>query len=117
VALFNRKTRPTDKRALDLQTLVALQRSGAVLTNARNIRHYLYGRDESALTPAVAALRAERYSVQLTPAATGGNWLALAEREEVVDASSVAVGRQLFERLASETLGGEYDGWEAAVVE
>lgn len=117
MALFNRKARPTNKRALDLQTLAALQQNGAVLTNTRSIRHHLYGRSESALTPATAELRAEGYSVELTPEATGGNWLALAEREEVVDAASVGVARQLFERLASEAPGGDYDGWEAAIVE
>ena len=113
--LFRRKQKTEKAQDLDALTLLTLQQRGADLTKSRNIRHYLYGASEDALKPAVAQLAQAGYSVELRPAATGGTWLALAERNEPVDASTVASGRALFERLAHETRGGDYDGWEAAL--
>jgi hypothetical protein len=113
MALFKKKP-PGDP---DAQLLAVMVSRGAVLTNRRNVRHYLYGRDEDAAAPAAAALVREGYSVDSRPAATGGNWLLLAEKEEVVNAASVAAARKLFEGLANTMTGGDYDGWEAAIVE
>jgi hypothetical protein len=116
MALFKKKSPPSNAD-LDAQTLAQLVKAGAVLTNLRNVRHYLYGRNEAATSSASAALVAQGYQVESRAAATGGTWLLLAEREEVVNAASVASARQLFEGLARSMDGGDYDGWEAAVVE
>jgi len=35
----------------------------------------------------------------------------------VVDLNSVASARQLFQQLSDAMDGGDYDGWEAAIVE
>lgn len=88
-----------------------------MLTNRRNIRHYLYGPDHPSMAAAEATLQAQGYTLDSRPAATGGTWLVLAEREEVVDPATVASARKLFEELASKIQGGDYDGWEAAIVE
>jgi hypothetical protein len=118
MALFKKKApTPSSKAELDAATLAQLVKAGAVLTNRRNIRHYLYACNESATTGAAEALRAEGYKVDSRRAATGATWLLLAEREEVVDSTNVAAARELFERLSASMEGGEYDGWEAAVVE
>jgi hypothetical protein len=118
MALFKKKsTAPQNKAELDATTLAQLVKAGAVLTNRRNVRHYLYASNETTTTAAVATLRAEGYNVDSRHAATGGTWLLLAEREEVVDSTSVAAARKLFEQLADSMDGGDYDGWEAAIVE
>jgi|SRR5438552_6149822 len=116
MALFRKKS-AASKADLDAQTLAQLVKAGAVLTNRRNIRHYLYAREEAAATSAVARLEAEGYRVDSRAAATGGTWLLLAERDEVVNAATVASARRLFETLAGSMNGGDYDGWEAAIVE
>jgi hypothetical protein len=116
MGLFKRKP-PIGKAAFDAQTLAEMVKHGAVLTNRRNVRHYLYGSNESEVDRAAVTLKGGGYRVEVRPAGTGGNWLALAEREEVVNPTSVAAARALFAGLASEIQGGEYDGWEAAIVE
>lgn len=118
MALFRKKSpTPPTKTELDAATLDQLVSHGAVLTNQRNIRHYLYARNEEATPQAAEELRSLGYTVESRSAATGDTWLLLAEREEVVDSTSVAAARQLFERLSASMDGGDYDGWEAAIVE
>ena len=118
MALFKkRSTAPTSMAELDAATLDQLVKAGAVLTNPRNIRHYLNGRSDATTTGPAAELRTLAYTVESRQAATGSAWLFLAEREEVVDSTGVAAARQLFERLSHTMDGGDYDGWEAAIVE
>jgi len=117
VSLFKRKQPTIIKPDVDSLTLANLEKRGAILTNRRSIRHFLYGQNEAAMAPAITSLQDGGYSVDSRPAASGGNWLVLAEREEIVDQASVASARILFEHLARATLGGEYDGWEASIPE
>ena len=112
--LFKRKQTPQNA---DAETLAQLQKAGADLSNSRNVRHYLYGPDAAAMADALDRLQAAGFTTTSQPAATGGNWLLLAERQEVVNAATVAEARQLFEGLARSIPEGEYDGWEAALVE
>jgi hypothetical protein len=52
--------------------------------------------------------------VEVRPAATGSNWLALARIDLVPSAQNIQMLRERFEALAARS-GGDYDGWEAAV--
>jgi hypothetical protein len=116
MGLFKRETpSPIMMADRDAVTLAQLVKAGAILTNRRNIRHYLYASNEAATSGAATTLRAEGFNVDSRQA--GGIWVLVAEREEVVDSTSVAASRKLFERFATAMDGGEYDGWEAAVVE
>jgi hypothetical protein len=63
---------------------------------------------------AAAELRQAGYSVDVRPAATGSTWLALARIDLAPSEQSIREVRERFEALALQ-LGGEYDGWEAAV--
>ena len=118
MALFKTKTTaPLSAAEVDAATLDQLVKAGAVLTNPRLVSHSLYARNEATTTGASAELRSLGYSVDSRPAAKGSSWLLLAEREEVVDSASVEAARQLFERLASSMDGGDYNGWEASIVE
>ena len=116
MGLFKRKAeKPRSKAGMDAATLSLMQQRGANLAMRRNVRHYLYGAAESEVQGAAATLRTRGYSVEVSPAATGSGFLALAERVEIVDEGSVAAARHEFEALSAGLAGGDYDGWEAGI--
>jgi regulator of RNase E activity RraB len=108
---------PSDMAEADRLTLEALVERGADLANERNVRHYLYGDSLEALRTAASRLEDAGYAVQVGRAATGPQFLAMAEQRQLLNAETAAQARQLFESLASEIPGGDYDGWEAELVE
>ncbi len=107
---------PLNTADVDAAMLDQMVRHGAVLTNQRPIRHYLYAKNRNVTAAAVQELRTLGYKVKSHPSAAGNYWLLLAERTEVVDAASLAASRQLFERLAAAMDGGDYDGCEATML-
>lgn len=109
MGLFRKKQPPS---AGDARVLAALVQAGADLRNERNIRHYLYVDGPEQARAAESELAAEGYSVRTDQAASGPGWVVVAERRQVVDATTVAEARARFEQF-----GGDYDGWEAEVVE
>jgi hypothetical protein len=112
--VFGGSKKQTDKGSLDQATLAQLARAGADLGKATDVVNYLYLPDEARAQEAGVALRSAGFTVQVRRAAQGPAWLALANRDMIPSAANIQQMRELFEGLASR-LGGEYDGWEAAV--
>jgi regulator of ribonuclease activity B len=111
-----RKKHPTDMGALDQMTLQQLVKAGANLDKPTDVVNYLYLPTEQLAESAGAELRQAGFTVEVRPAVTGSNWLALARIDMVPNAETIRLLRARFEALASK-LGGEYDGWEAAVTQ
>ena len=90
-----------------------LQRAGADLAQAREIEHYLYFPTEEAARTAAEQLRSDGFTVTVRRGADNVNWLALASQMSVVSDETLD---ELNEQLAAlaDSLGGEYDGWQAA---
>lgn len=100
--------------SLDQATLAQLARAGADLGKPTDVVNYLYFPDEARAQEAGQALRSAGFTVQVRPAASGPNWLARANKDMIPTAMNIQEMRELFEGLAAR-LGGDYDGWEAAV--
>ena len=79
-----------------------------------NVINYLYLPDEARARMAAGELEQAGYQVEVRTAAKGPSWLALAKVDIVPSSENIALLRDRFEALASR-LGGDYDGWEAAV--
>jgi hypothetical protein len=77
------------------------------------IDHYLYFPQRSNAERAAQRLRAKDWLVEVKQAAVGEDWLALAKQPAPIK-DDIGEVRDELERLARE-LGGEYDGWGAAV--
>jgi hypothetical protein len=103
------KKKPASQGALDQLTLQQLAQAGGNLEKPTEVVNYLY-----VPTQAGDELRQAGYSVEVRPAATGSNWLALARIDLVPSAQNIQMLRERFEALAARS-GGDYDGWEAAV--
>ena len=112
--LGSKKRGTTSKADLDHGTLRQLAAAGADLAKPTDVINYLYLPDERQAQVASAELRLAGYSVEVRPAATGVNWLALARIDVVPSADNIRLLRERFDGLAAR-LGGEFDGWEAAV--
>ncbi|HEX7264998.1 MAG TPA: ribonuclease E inhibitor RraB [Candidatus Dormibacteraeota bacterium] len=108
------KKQPVAKSDLDQLTLQQLTKAGSNLDQPTDLVNYLYLPNEELAQQAGAELAAAGYSVVVRPAATGSNWLALAGVDIVPSPQNIELVRERFEALAAR-LGGEYDGWEAAV--
>jgi len=102
------------KGSLDQATLSQLARAGADLGKATDVVNYLYLPDEARAQDAGVALRSTGFTVEVRPAAKGPTWLARANKDMIPTGANIQQMREQFEGLASR-LGGEYDGWEAAV--
>jgi len=110
------KKRGADNNALDRRTLQQLGAAGANFGKATDVVNYLYLPTEQLAQAAGAELRQAGFAVEVRPAATGSNWLALARMDLVPSPENIRLLRERFEGLAAR-LGGEYDGWEAAVTQ
>ena len=101
----------------DRATIAALVDAGADLANERNVRHYLYAGSRGHIEQAGAKLETLGYSVQVNAAATGPGSVVIAQRRQVLALDSVTDDRRVFEDLAAAMPAGDYDGWEAELVE
>ncbi len=108
------KKQPAAKSDLDQLTLQQLTKAGGNLDKPTDVVNYLYLENEELAQQARAELVAAGFSVDVRPAATGSSWLALARIDIVPSPQNIQLIRDRFEGLAVR-LGGEYDGWEAAV--
>jgi hypothetical protein len=79
-----------------------------------SIDHYLYFPKKSQAEKAEKRLKAKGWSVEIRLGADGENWLALAKQPVPIE--DIEEVRDELERLTEE-LGGEYDGWGAAVTD
>jgi len=78
------------------------------------VRHYLYFPKKFIAERAAGRLRDAGFEVEVRKGADGVNWLALATGSPLKDEGDMQRMRDQMEALAAD-LGGEYDGWEAAV--
>lgn len=99
----------------DRMVIQALAQHGD-LDTPREVSHWLYFPDRRSAEDAADALRSDGYTVTLETSHghSDGRWCAKALHEIVVSPATIATTRTSMERLAAR-LGGEYDGWEAAV--
>jgi hypothetical protein len=98
----------------DAEVIDQLRAAGADLSQAREVRYYLYVPTEEAANDVADRVARDGRGIEVTPAATGSDWLVLITEAAVVDEATMAARREEFEGAVAES-GGEYDGWEAAV--
>lgn len=80
----------------------------------RTVQHYLYVPNQDVAARLAEALRSRRFEPEERMGADGESWLVLAKHEVVPTEELMESTRRSLEELV-ETLGGEYDGWEADV--
>jgi hypothetical protein len=97
----------------DGAVLEQLRDAGADLSKPRDVRYYLYVTTQDAATQVANQVAAEGRTVEVSPSATGSDWLILVNEQAVVDAETLAARRSEFE-AALDPVDGVYDGWEAA---
>ncbi|MGD2217857.1 MAG: ribonuclease E inhibitor RraB [Gemmatimonadales bacterium] len=99
----------------DSQALIALRNAGSVLSKPHPIEFYLYFPARTDANDVGVRLRQEGFDVAVRVGADDVNWLVLAKTTMVPEHRLLLELRSRFEALA-DSLGGEYDGWEAMVV-
>jgi hypothetical protein len=99
----------------DSQALNALRDAGSDLSKPHLIEFYLYFPAQTDANDVAVQLREEGLDVTVRLGADDVNWLVLAQRTMVPEQRLLQEFRSKFEALA-DSLGGEYDGWEAMVV-
>jgi hypothetical protein len=98
----------------DAEVIDELRAAGADLSQAREVRYYLYLPTEEQANEVADRVAGGNRSVEVAPAANGSEWLVLITEIAVVDEATMAARREEFESAVADA-GGEYDGWEAAV--
>ena len=98
----------------DRQTLRALQEAGADLSKETEVNFYLYFRDRAQAERAARGVSDSLFQSEVREAATGGGWLCLLTASMVPSETGIRSASTRFQAIA-DSLGGEYDGWEAAV--
>jgi len=112
--LFRGRKKQQSPSALDKLTLEQLAKAGGNLAMPTEVISYLYVPDEARARAAAGELEQAGYQVKVRTAASGPSWLALATITMVPSEENIALLRGRLESLAAR-LGGEFDGWEAAV--
>ncbi len=87
------------------------------LSTPRHWVHYLYFANEAAARGAAPTIAAADWDLQQVAesAAGGPEWVVIAERHRAITSpKAVREARLLFERVAAQWPGGDYDGWEAS---
>jgi hypothetical protein len=110
----------TPERDDEFQRLDALEGQADDARNAESadqeptfVDHYLYFPKKSNAERAAQRLTAKDWAVEVKRGADGESWLTLARQPAPIEEDIEEIRDEL-ERLAGE-LGGEYDGWGAAV--
>jgi hypothetical protein len=99
----------------DALVLAQLREAGSDLSKPHPIEFFIYlPTRESALNIA-DKIRAKGFGARVDRAAQGPNWLCLGTKSMVPDLAAIEAIGAGFDEMAR-SLGGEYDGWETAVV-
>jgi hypothetical protein len=98
----------------DRQTLVALRDAGADLTKPTEVNFYLYFPTQAAAADAASQAQTPELPARVMPAADGKAWLCFVSGTMVPSESAIRAASARLQAVAS-ALGGDYDGWEAAV--
>lgn len=100
---------------LDDLTLQQLEAAGADLRKETEMLFFLYFPTEGHAQSAAAVARREGFSASVTAPPPGfDEWNTQLTRYMVPDRAAIKATRARLEELAA-SLGGEFDGWEAAV--
>jgi len=100
----------------DDEVLADLQRHGSDLSAEHTLEHYLYFQDAASASEACAELEADGFKISRSGEAGKPNsFLVLAAISLVPERQHVIALSDQLEALALK-FGGEYDGWEAAIV-
>ncbi len=105
-----------NKQAEDMRVIEVMRENGDPLAPKRDVRHYCYFEAAHDAEKFAAQLREIGFSVECEPsAADDGKTLALASRDDSAEPTTLF---PILDQVASmtEAAGGEYDGWEAAIV-
>jgi hypothetical protein len=106
---------PPPDQTPDEQTLAALRAAGADLSKPTEVNFYLYLPTEGHAHSVAGVARREGYAADVQPPTEGyTTWLCRLTRIMPPHAAEIARATARLEALAT-SLGGEYDGWEAAV--
>jgi len=101
---------------LDSQVLAVLKDAGSDLSKPHPIDFYLYFPAKTDADDVGLRLQEEGFDVTVRLGADDASWLVLAQTTMVPEQRHLQELRRKFVTLA-DSLGGEYDGWEAMVVE
>lgn len=120
-ALRRRKTSVTAPLQLpigsleaDRQTLNELRKAGADLTKPTEVNFYLYFETQAAAMDAAAQAQTPELPARVRPGADGKTWLCFVSGTMVPAELAIRAASTRLQAVAT-ALGGEYDGWEAAV--
>lgn len=105
---------PIGSLEADRQTLGALHEAGADLTKATEVNFYLYFPTEAAAADAAAQAQTPELPARVVPAADGKAWLCFVSGTMVPTEPAIHAASARLLAVAT-ALGGDYDGWEAAV--
>jgi regulator of ribonuclease activity B len=108
--------RAEEFRLLDIAAAEARKRSGVMRDKQEEpkvLDHYLYFPEKANAERAAVKMREKGWTVEVKMGADGENWLALAKQPAPIEEDIGGIRDEL-EELA-DRLGGEYDGWGAAV--
>ena len=115
-----RKLLPTRKEERELQdyrVVEQLKAHGDPLDPVRDVRHYAYFSSAESAGSFARAVAGRGFECEVRPAADGtaGRVCVVASRDDAVQWPAITEITSQVESLA-EHCGGEYDGWEAALV-
>ena len=114
---MNERSPQTGLKYKDIVILGEMVKQGADLTKPRHALYYLYFDDPEKVSSAADEGRAAGYKCELREPlpAYPGQWSVVCERPDaLLDIDGVRAADDLFQGIA-DRLGGEFDGWEAAV--
>lgn len=105
---------PVGSPEADASTLEALRRAGADLTAETDVQFYLYFADRAVATRAAEMARTATFKSSVQPSADGKEWLCSVAARVVPSETTIRDASIRLQAVAA-TMGGRYDGWEAAV--
>lgn len=98
----------------DAQVLQALREAGADLTKETEVNFYLYFPTRDSAVRAAESHHTPGFTATVDQGADGKTWLCRISGTMVPSEAAIRSAGERLQALAS-SLGGEYDGWEAAV--
>jgi hypothetical protein len=99
----------------DKQVLAQLVNAGTAVDQPHDIGCYLYFPNQEQAQRAATALGADGFTAEVRFGAHNSGWLAFGRRSIVPHPANIVVLRKRLTKLA-QSLGGEFDGWETAIV-
>jgi hypothetical protein len=107
--------RNEEKMNPDGEVIAQLKKAGSDLTKPHPVEFYLYFPTQENAQKAGNELTEKQFTVVVQHAATGSDWLCLAKKATIPENSTLISLRDMLDKLAQK-YGGQYDGWETAIV-